>query len=230
MNFSLPEGTIAVLPATRLDKIRRYQECIANFACEIRGRDVDRCIQAISPMTHELENMKDGSYRVHKLTEPQARLIQQQVLNWVASSPESRVVQAYPVSTDHSCQQAKDSTNPALTGTSAAQFNGGVALSGGPWSVTVETNDDGSVAAVHIHGPGKEKETPVAKEIVPHLTAAPKVETKELKKENVEEEQEKTAPSPQAVSSAPKAADLPKRATKLKPSGSTRKRPTKKSK
>ena len=86
MNFSLPQGTVVVLPISHLDKIRRYSECIGNFSCEIRGRDADRCVQAISPMAHELENMKDGSYRVHKPTEPQARLIQQQVTNWVASS------------------------------------------------------------------------------------------------------------------------------------------------
>jgi len=225
MNFSLPPGTLTLLPVAQLDKIRRYPECIANFACEIRGRDVLRCIQAISPMTHELENMKDGSYRVHKPTEPQARLIQQQVQNWVASSPESREVQAYPVSTDHSCQQAKDVSNVALSGTHAAAFNGGIALTGGPWGVSVETNKDGTISAVHLHGPGYKKASTVPAEALKSLVSAPKAEAKT---KDVQELKTESKPELESTEKAPtKPKPEIKKPSKAKFGASSRKRPSK---
>jgi hypothetical protein len=230
MNFSLPPGTIALLPVAQLDKIKRYQECIGNFACEIRGRDVDRCIKAISPMVHELENMKDGSYRIHKPTEPQARLIQQQVTNWVASSPESREVDAYPVSTDHSCQQAKDASNPQLSGTCAASFNGGVAIPGGPWSVSLDTNADGSISAVHLFGPGhKESEAPPVAAIK-ELAAAPKAEAKETAPQKVQAETVEATAQAETKTEKVKPKVEAKKVGRAKATGTPRKRPSKTSK
>jgi hypothetical protein len=148
MNFSLPGGTLTLISTSDLDKIMRYQECIANFACEISGRDAVQCISAISPMTHELETRSDGSFRIHKPTEPQARLIQMLAQNWVASAPGSREVTAFPVSTDHSAQQAKDASNLELTGNSAGSFRSGLAITGGPWNVEVELDEKGAVSKV----------------------------------------------------------------------------------
>jgi hypothetical protein len=223
MNFSLPPGTVVVLPVSQLDKIRRYNECIANFACEIRGRDVERCIKAISPMTHELEDMKDGSYRVHKPTEPQARLIQQQVINWVGSSPENREVQSYPVSTDHTSQQAKDACNPSVSGTTASSILGGFAMSGGPWGVTTETAPDGSITAVHFHGPGHKKAQPVPTEVVKQLDSAPKAEAPKA-------EAQKVVESASVKTKTDKVAEAPARTSRSKTVSHSRKRPTKNSK
>jgi hypothetical protein len=150
MNFSLPGGTLTLISSSNLDKIKRYQECIGNFACEISGRDAKKCVAAISPMTQELETRADGSFRIHKPTEPQARLIQQLAMNWVASSPDSREVTAFPVSTDHSAQQAKDASNVDLTGSCAGTFRSGLAITGGPWSVNVELDENGAVREVSL--------------------------------------------------------------------------------
>jgi len=231
MNFSLPSGTIALIPASRFTQLKRYNECIRNFCCEIRGRDAQRCVSALSPMEHELEVRKDGTFRIHKPTEPQARLIQKQAENWVAASPESRVVEAAPLSTDDSAQEARDVSNLEIGNAAAASFSGGIAITGGPWSVEVEAADDGTVLSVRLLGPAqvqksvpvvavaKEPEAPEAEPVAEEEPPAPEPEP-ELEPQVVEA----SAPEPKENHPTKRASKTPRR------KASPRRRPTKKTK
>lgn len=225
MNFSV-QGTYVLLPVENLDSAKRYNECQANFACEITGPDARACVTAVAHDVSEIEEVDSSTFRVHKPTEHLARYVRDSVKGW-ADCDSSRQVSAISICTDHTVQQARDACSAELNGTGShgSPFMGGVAFECGGKPAQLLFAEDGTFISLSV-GDNHGTESPSRADLQFDLAKA-KEEIRDLKR--LLQEPPKKVSAPAKGEPAPKSKPAPKRTSAKKPAARSGSKKTKSS-